>query len=71
MKEKARSWGLEMETKLRRDPHVGRMKFAEWHQKWWNARVVEPHTLRGDASSIKNHITPYWGRLGNAGHLPH
>jgi integrase len=53
-----------METKLRRgvllDPHVGRMKFADWQQKWWNARVVEPHTLRGDASSIKNHITPYW-----------
>ncbi|MFD1306887.1 tyrosine-type recombinase/integrase [Streptomyces kaempferi] len=27
--------------------------------RWWNARIVEPHTLRGDRSSIKNHVLPY------------
>ncbi|MEU7258567.1 tyrosine-type recombinase/integrase [Streptomyces rimosus] len=43
-----------------RDPRVGEMSFREWHDRWWNARIVEPYTLRGDASSIKNHVLPYW-----------
>ncbi|WP_424862237.1 tyrosine-type recombinase/integrase [Streptomyces sp. MMS24-I29] len=43
-----------------RDPRAGEMSFREWHDRWWNARIVEPHTLRGDASSIKNHVMPYW-----------
>ncbi|MFF1480764.1 hypothetical protein ACFVYD_24995 [Streptomyces sp. NPDC058301] len=24
------------------------------------AALDEPHTLRGDGSSIKNHVMPYW-----------
>lgn len=43
-----------------RDPRVGEMPFREWHDRWWKARVVEPHALRGDASSIKHHVLPYW-----------
>jgi integrase len=43
-----------------RDPRAGHIQFTDWHDRWWNARVVEPHTLRGDASSIKNHILPHW-----------
>jgi hypothetical protein len=43
-----------------RDPRAGEMSFREWHDRWWNARIVEPHTLRGDASNIKNHVMPYW-----------
>ncbi|MEU7464498.1 MULTISPECIES: hypothetical protein [Streptomyces] len=41
-------------------PAGGEIAFREWHDRWWNARIVEPHTLRGDASSIKNHVMPYW-----------
>ncbi|MEU3072263.1 hypothetical protein [Streptomyces laurentii] len=48
-----------METRFARgtvrDPRAGEMAFHAWHARWWQARVVEPHTLRGDASSIKNH----------------
>lgn len=59
-----RAWGTEMETQFTRgalrDPRVGEMSFREWHDRWWNARIVEPYTLRGDASSIKNHVLPYW-----------
>jgi hypothetical protein len=43
-----------------RDPRAGEIAFRDWHDRWWNARVVEPHTLRGDASSINNHVMPYW-----------
>ncbi|MFC8727044.1 MULTISPECIES: tyrosine-type recombinase/integrase [Streptomyces] len=43
-----------------RDPRVGETSFRDWHDRWWDARVVEPHTLRGDGSSIKNHVMPYW-----------
>ncbi|CAL9386362.1 Putative prophage phiRv2 integrase [Streptomyces sp. enrichment culture] len=43
-----------------RDPRAGEMAFREWHDRWWSARVVERHTMRGDASCIKNHVMPYW-----------
>jgi integrase len=43
-----------------RDPRVGEMSFREWHDRWWEARVVEPHTLRGNASSIRIHVMPHW-----------
>ncbi|MFI7174840.1 tyrosine-type recombinase/integrase [Streptomyces spororaveus] len=60
----ARDWGLDQEAKLRRgaypNPGAGKIKFAEWRELWWEARLVEPHTQRGDASCIRTHITPYW-----------
>ncbi|MGW9286077.1 tyrosine-type recombinase/integrase, partial [Streptomyces diastaticus] len=63
-KAQARAWGIELETQFARggmrDPRAGEIAFREWHDRWWNARIVEPHTLRGDASSIKNHVMPYW-----------
>ncbi|MEV7508248.1 site-specific integrase [Streptomyces sp. NPDC091201] len=64
LRSQAREWGLDQEAKLRRnayqDPQAGKIKFGEWHDRWWEARVVEPHTQRGDASCIRTHITPYW-----------
>ncbi|MFJ4682749.1 hypothetical protein [Streptomyces sp. NPDC088789] len=64
LKAQARAWGIELETQFARggmrDPRAGETTFREWHDRWWNARIVEPHTLRGDASSIKNHVMPYW-----------
>ncbi|MEU7413975.1 hypothetical protein AB0B40_32520 [Streptomyces sp. NPDC042638] len=64
LKAQARAWGIELETQFARggmrDPRAGEIAFREWHDRWWNARIVEPHTLRGDASSIKNHVMPYW-----------
>lgn len=64
LKTQARAWGLEMETQFARgglrDPRVGETSFRDWHDRWWDARVVEPHTLQGDGSSIKNHVMPHW-----------
>ncbi|MFF9980376.1 tyrosine-type recombinase/integrase [Streptomyces erythrochromogenes] len=64
LKTQARAWGLDEEAKLSRssyrDPLAGKIKFGDWHDRWWAARVVEPHTRRGDASSIRTHVTPYW-----------
>lgn len=64
LKDQARAWGNELEAQYRRgihkDPRAGKIKFKEWHDRWWVARVVEPHTLRGDASSIRNHVMPCW-----------
>lgn len=64
LKAQARAWGIELETQFARggmrDPRAGEIAFQEWHDRWWNARIVEPHTLQGDGSSIKNHVMPYW-----------
>ncbi|WP_411084631.1 tyrosine-type recombinase/integrase [Streptomyces sp. cmx-18-6] len=64
LKTQARAWGLEMETQFARGglraSRVGETSFRDWHDRWWDARVVEPHTLQGDGSSIKNHVMPYW-----------
>ncbi|MCQ8774852.1 N-terminal phage integrase SAM-like domain-containing protein [Streptomyces telluris] len=43
-----------------RDLRGGEISFGDWHDRWWQARVVEPQTLRGDASTIKNHVLPHW-----------
>src|SRR5262249_54983392 len=64
LKAQARAWGIDLETQFARggmrDPRAGEIAFREGHDRWWNARIVEPHTLRGDGSSIKNHVMPYW-----------
>ncbi|MEY2241493.1 tyrosine-type recombinase/integrase [Streptomyces sp. BF23-18] len=54
---------MDLETQFARrtlrDPRAGEITFREWHDRWWNARIVEPHTLRGDGSSIRNHVLPH------------
>ncbi|MEU9000038.1 tyrosine-type recombinase/integrase [Streptomyces caniferus] len=64
LKTQARSWGVEWEAQFARggirNPRAGSVTFREWYDRWWNARMVEPHTLQGDASTIKNHVMPYW-----------
>ncbi|MFB8086145.1 hypothetical protein [Streptomyces sp. NPDC055992] len=51
LKAQARAWGTEMETQSARgsmrDPRAGEITFREWHDRWWDARIVEPRTLRG------------------------
>ncbi|MCL8015934.1 hypothetical protein [Streptomyces sp. AS02] len=43
-----------------RDPRAGEICISDWRDRWWNGRVVKPHTLWGDASSIRNHVPPHW-----------
>ncbi|MFF0201802.1 tyrosine-type recombinase/integrase [Streptomyces sp. NPDC005017] len=65
LKTQARAWGVQLEEQLARstvrDPRAGKIRFHEWHDRWWAARVVEPKTLRGDASTIRTHVMPHWG----------
>lgn len=64
LKAQAKAWAADLEMKFARgvlrDPRAGEIKFRDWHDRWWEARVVEPHTRRGDASSIKTHVMPHW-----------
>ncbi|MFD9840927.1 tyrosine-type recombinase/integrase [[Kitasatospora] papulosa] len=64
LKDQARDWAAGREAQFRRgvhrDPRAGKIKFREWHDRWWDARIAEPHTLRGDASAMRNHVMPYW-----------
>ncbi|MDP5315390.1 tyrosine-type recombinase/integrase [Streptomyces poriferorum] len=44
----------------RRDLRGSAVSFRDWHARWWNARVVAPRTRRGDQSTLRNHVLPYW-----------
>lgn len=75
LQSQAREWGRTEEAKLTRrsksNPHAGKTKFDEWYERWWESRVVEPHTRRGDASCIRTHVTPYWSgwEIGDIGRI--
>ncbi|WP_328620297.1 tyrosine-type recombinase/integrase [Streptomyces sp. NBC_00354] len=58
----ARSWGSEREAAFITAPVHGAHEttFQTWCDRWRESRVVQPETLRGDASSIRIHIIPYW-----------
>ncbi|MFE3197201.1 tyrosine-type recombinase/integrase [Embleya sp. NPDC059237] len=64
LKSQAKAWVQEQEVKLARgawrDPRAGKQKVKVWHERWEAARVVEPHTLRGDQSCIRTHVLPHW-----------
>jgi len=64
LKKVVKDWAAEEETKVAqgrwRDPRQGRQTVGEWCAKWSAARVVEPSTRRGDTSTLKHHILPYW-----------
>jgi integrase len=66
----AKAWKADRESEIRRgvhmDPQGGRMLLSDWHDQWWDARVVEPTTRSADASRLRRHILPAFGheRLG-------
>ncbi|GLV88627.1 hypothetical protein Slala04_00810 [Streptomyces lavendulae subsp. lavendulae] len=64
LRSQARGWGLDEEAKVRRGAspchRASKIKFMQWHDRWWEARLVGPQTLRGDASCIRTHLMPYW-----------
>jgi integrase len=59
-----KAWATEQEDAVRRglwrDPRAGRITVAEWHDRWWAARVVEESTRRTDAGVLRNHVLPKW-----------
>jgi integrase len=57
-------WATKQENEIRRgvwrDPRAAKTTVADWHTRWWAARVVEDETRRGDAGMFANHILPHW-----------
>lgn len=58
-------WARQTEAELARgvwrDPRAGRITLQKWYERWWEARVVEYETRRGDASTLTNYVLPQWG----------
>ncbi|GIH69492.1 tyrosine-type recombinase/integrase [Sphaerimonospora thailandensis] len=75
LKKVVQSWASEQEALIARghrvDPRAGRITVAEWHAKWWEARVVEDETRRGDETTWRLHVEPHWRewRLGDVGRI--
>jgi len=35
--------------------------WLEWYPIWWDGRVIEPSTRKGDDGFVQKYILPYWG----------
>lgn len=66
LKGEAREWGNQQELKIKRgdwtDPKLARVLFEDWRARWWEARVVEDETRRGDRATLK-HIDPHFAGM--------
>jgi integrase len=58
-------WAQDQEAKFKRgdlrDPRAGRITLREWHDRWWDARVVAESTADRDRRNIDAYILPHWG----------
>lgn len=74
-KKDLKPWVAELEAKIlaghKVNPRGGRTLLVEWHARWWEARVVEPETRRGDETTWRLHVHPYWEewRIGDIGRI--
>lgn len=61
LKSAVKAWARDQETRISRgewhDPRTARVLFEDWRARWWDARVVEDETRRGDLATLK-HIDP-------------
>lgn len=62
LKGEATAWAVEQEARIRRDgqydPSATRILYDTWRKRWWDARVVEEATARGDKGMMVNHVDP-------------
>lgn len=49
-----------------RDPRVGQITWADWHELWWRTRAIEPQTRASESSMVDVHIMPRWGDVALA-----
>ena len=65
-KREATAYLAEVETALNRgayvDPHAGRLRFGDYTTRWLAARNDEITTAARDASIMRNHVVPRWGK---------
>jgi integrase len=58
-------WAKELEAKFARgdlrDPTAGRMKIADWYQRWIAARLVEPSSVEKIDACWRVHCLDQWG----------
>lgn len=59
-----KEWITREEARLaagdKRDPRVGRITVREWHDRWWEARVVAATTADRDRKNLDRLILPHW-----------
>jgi integrase len=63
----AKAWLAARQTDIARgdrtDPRRGRLTFAEWADRWTEARAHrEPKTLEGEEAILRLHVIPFFGR---------
>lgn len=75
LKDVVKDWALEQQDRIRRgvwrDPRLAKQPFSQWRERWWDARVVEPETRRGDDAQLRLRIMPQWDDwpIGQIGRL--
>lgn len=64
LKKVCQHWAEEKEAELRRgewrDPRIGRITVGEWHERWWEARVVAETTALRDRKLLDRYILLHW-----------
>lgn len=64
LKNVVKEWALDQEAKFkrgdRRDPRAGRILLQEWHDRWWEARVVAESTADQNRRNLDTYVLPYW-----------
>ena len=60
-----KNWAIKQEAKFKsgstRDPRAGRITLREWHDRWWEARVVAETTAERDRKNLDRLVLPKWG----------
>jgi integrase len=60
-----KTWALKTEARVKsgdkRDPRAGRITVQEWHDRWWQARVVADTTAERDRKNLDRYVLPHWG----------
>lgn len=64
LKDVVKAWATKKEDEIRRgiirDHRAAKQPFKDWRTRWWDARVVEPETRRGDDAQMRLRIIPQW-----------
>lgn len=65
LKSVVQEWATRTEARFRagdrRDPRAGRITVQEWHDRWWDARVVAATTADRDRRNLDRYVLPTWG----------
>jgi integrase len=65
LKTPVKNWAEDLEARFKRgdlrDPRAGRITLREWHDRWWEARVVAETTADKDRRNLDTYVLPHWG----------